>query len=123
AMAGSARERWSGAKASLADARQRRAEASTTPERTVDPTADPNRPQEPATGKERRRLAREERRRRKSGRQVERTMQQIERAQSAGRCRRFATPAALLGLVDGLGRALRPEGGFFPESASIVDAY
>nr|WP_241474708.1 hypothetical protein [Nocardiopsis xinjiangensis] len=50
-------------------------------------------------------------------------MHQIERAQSAGRCRRFAIPAALLGLVDGLGRALRPDGGFFPESAPVVDAY
>ncbi|WP_026115640.1 protein kinase domain-containing protein [Nocardiopsis kunsanensis] len=123
ALAGSVRERWSGAKASLAEAQQRRAEASTAPERNVGPAADPARPQEPVTGKERRRLAREERRRRKSDRQVERTMHQIERAQSAGRCRRFATPAALLGLVDGLGRALRPEGGFFPESAPVLDAY
>ena len=123
ALAGSARERWSGARTSLVDARQRRAEAATAPERNGDPTADPSRPQEPTTGKERRRLAREERHRRKAGRQVERTMNQIERAQSAGRCRRFAVPAALLGLVDGLGRALRPDGGFFPESAPILDAY
>lgn len=123
ALAGSARERWSGAKASLADAQQRRAEASTAPERNDDPTTDPTRPQKPTTDAERRRMAREERRRRKAERQVDRTMHQIERAQSAGRCRRFATPAALLGLVDGLGRALRPEGGFFPESAPILEAY
>ena len=50
-------------------------------------------------------------------------MGQIQRAMRAGRCRRFAYPAALLGLVDGLGRALRPEEGFFPDSPMVVDAY
>ncbi|WP_026118256.1 protein kinase domain-containing protein [Nocardiopsis salina] len=121
ALAGSARERWAGAKNGLSEARQRRAEAATAPERNDGTTVDPT--QEPTSGKERRRLAREERRRKKAGRQVERTMHQIERAQSAGRCRKFATPAAVLGLVDGLGRALRPGNGFFPDSEPIVNAY
>ena len=50
-------------------------------------------------------------------------MRQIERSRTAGRCRRFAYPAAIVGLVDGLGRALRPAEGFFPESTAVVDAY
>ncbi|MFD6099466.1 hypothetical protein ACFWF4_24420 [Nocardiopsis flavescens] len=50
-------------------------------------------------------------------------MNQIQKAMTAGRCRRFAYPAALLGLVDGLGRALRPQDGFYPESAFVADSY
>src|SRR5690606_14456419 len=77
---------------------------------------DPTRPQEPATAKDKRRQD-------KAARRVEKTMGQIQRAMKAGKCRRFAYPAALLGLVDGLGRALRPEEGFFPESVFVTDTY
>ena len=67
--------------------------------------------------------AKDKRRQDRAARRVEKTMGQIQRAMKAGKCRRFAYPAALLGLVDGLGRALRPEEGFFPESAFVADAY
>ncbi|MGW5875817.1 protein kinase domain-containing protein [Nocardiopsis terrae] len=115
-LAGSARERWGSAREKVASARQRRAEAAAT--RPDDParSEDPTRPQEPVTAGERRRQDR-------AARRVEKTMGQIQRAMRAGRCRRFAYPAALLGLVDGLGRALRPEAGFFPESEFVTDAY
>ncbi|WP_200815808.1 serine/threonine protein kinase [Nocardiopsis sp. JB363] len=118
-LAGSARERWDSTKEKAASANQRRAEAATRPDNTVVP-GDPTRSQEDTTPKEQRRLAR---RRQRDSRRVERTMGQIQRAMRAGRCRRFAYPAALLGLVDGLGRALRPENGFFPESTLVTDAY
>ena len=118
-LAGSARERWDSTKAKVASADQRRAEAATRPDNTVAP-GDPTRSQEATTPKEQRRLAR---RRERDSRRVERTMGQIQRAMRAGRCRRFAYPAALLGLVDGLGRALRPQDGFFPESTLVQDTY
>ncbi|MEU3016038.1 protein kinase [Nocardiopsis sp. NPDC007018] len=114
ALAGSARARWEGARERVGTARQRRA-AATRPDNPALPS-DPTRPQEPATAKERRQQER-------ASRRVERTMGQIQRAMRAGRCRRFAYPAALVGLVDGLGRALRPGEGFFPESAFVTDAY
>ncbi|GAA1116949.1 protein kinase domain-containing protein [Nocardiopsis composta] len=56
-------------------------------------------------------------------RKVDRGMRQIERAMTAGRCRRFAYPAALLGLVDGAGRSMLPPEGFFPESPGVLGAY
>ncbi|GAA1119432.1 protein kinase domain-containing protein [Nocardiopsis metallicus] len=127
-LAGSARARWESTREKVATAKQRRAEAATTrPEQRAVPggrvgpggqrvPGDPTRPQEPATAKEKRRQDKAERR-------VQRTMGQIQRAMKAGKCRRFAYPAALLGMVDGLGRALRPEEGFFPESVFVTDAY
>lgn len=114
-LAGSARARWEGAQEKVATARQRRAVAATRPDNPALP-GDPTRPQEPATAKEKRRQDR-------AARRVDRTMGQIQRAMKAGRCRRFAYPAALLGLLDGLGRAVRPGEGFFPESAFVTDAY
>lgn len=122
ALAGSARERWGRTRENLSSVRQRMAESTTGPQDRTGPHRDPVSAQNP-TAKERRRQAREEQRRRRATRRVDRTMRQIERSRNAGRCRRFAYPAALVGLVDGLGRALRPEGGFFPESAIVVDAY
>ncbi|MUL40863.1 protein kinase [Streptomonospora sp. PA3] len=74
----------------------------------------------PLTEAEQRRARRREE---KERRRVNRSMRQIERAQGAGRCRRFAYPAAVAGLVDGLGRVLRADG-FYPEQAGpIADAY
>ncbi|MDA0565367.1 protein kinase [Streptomonospora sp. S1-112] len=58
--------------------------------------------------------ARARRREEAERRRVDRGMQQIERAMGAGRARRFAYPAAVVGLVDGLGRALRADG-FYPD--------
>ncbi|MBR8741593.1 protein kinase [Nocardiopsis sp. MG754419] len=118
-LAGSARARWDATKERAGSVGQRRAEAATRPDNPAAPQ-DPTRPQEAVTPKERRR---QERRRERDSRRVDRTMGQIQRAMRAGRCRRFAYPAALVGLVDGLGRALRPEEGFFPESPVVVDAY
>ena len=120
-LAGSARERWSGAKERLATAKQRRAEAATAPTRPdvpVVPGAYGNygEQQAPDTARTRRDQERAQRR-------VDRTMNQIQRAMSAGKCRRFAYPAALLGLVDGLGRSLRPSDGFYPESEFVTSAY
>ncbi|GAB3717586.1 serine/threonine-protein kinase [Nocardiopsis nanhaiensis] len=115
-LAGSARERWEGTQEKLATAKQRRAEAVTTRPESPALPEDPTRPEEPATAKERRKQER-------ASRRVEKTMGQIQRAMKAGKCRRFAYPAALFGLVDGLGRAIRPEEGFFPESAFVAEAY
>ncbi|GAA4927996.1 hypothetical protein GCM10023224_03900 [Streptomonospora halophila] len=74
----------------------------------------------PQTESEQRRARRREERER---RRVNRSMQQLERAEGAGRCRRFAYPAALAGLVDGVGRVMRADG-FYPDRPSpIADAY
>ncbi|QBI53867.1 protein kinase domain-containing protein [Streptomonospora litoralis] len=63
------------------------------------------------------------RREEKERARVNRSMRQIERAQGAGRGRRFAYPAAVLGLLDGLGRLLRA-GGFYPDRPGpFADAY
>ncbi|GAB3491504.1 protein kinase domain-containing protein [Nocardiopsis coralliicola] len=56
-------------------------------------------------------------------RRVDRGMRQIQRAMTAGRCRRFAYPAGLLGVADGVGRLLLPEGGFYPESPGVLAVY
>lgn len=117
-LAGSARERWTEARGKVSTARQRRAEAATAPTRPDNPAV-PN-PYDPAGEREPQRGRRDQER---ATRRVERTMGQIQRAMSAGRCRRFAYPAALLGLVDGLGRVMRPEDGFYPESAFVTGAY
>lgn len=123
-LAGSARERWDGARDRMADARRRRAEAAAGDPAVRGPQESPGlrwgrRRQDPgARGSDRSRRLEE-----RSRRRVERTMQQIQKAMRAGRCRRFAYPAALLGMVDGLGRALRPAEGFYPESDVVLDAY
>ena len=114
-LAGAARAQWGNAKERAASARQRRAQAATRPDDPA-PPRDSDRTRQADAAKERRRRERAERR-------VERTMGQIQRAMRAGRCRRFAYPAALLGLLDGLGRALRPEEGFFPENPWVTDTY
>ncbi|MFC4561468.1 protein kinase [Nocardiopsis mangrovi] len=78
-------------------------------------------PYAPPTGtpEERRHL----RRRQSEQKRVDRGMAQIQRAMGAGRCRRFAYPAALLGVLDGLGRWLRADG-FFPDTTTpMVSAY
>ncbi|WP_159941342.1 MULTISPECIES: protein kinase [unclassified Nocardiopsis] len=117
-LAGSARERWSQAREGVSAARRRRAEATTAPNRPVDPTT--VWPYGNAPGQEPGLSPREQERRR---RRADRTMGQIQRAMKAGRCRRFAYPAALLGLVDALGRVVRPDEGFYPESAFVTSAY
>ncbi|MDA2815006.1 serine/threonine protein kinase [Nocardiopsis sp. RSe5-2] len=50
-------------------------------------------------------------------------LRQIERAMTAGRCRRFAYPAALLGALDATGRAMLPPEGFFPSSDLVLGLY
>ncbi|GAB2510118.1 protein kinase domain-containing protein [Nocardiopsis aegyptia] len=120
-LAGSARERWAGAKERLATAKQRRVEAATVPTRPdvpVEPGAYGNHGEQQAPDTTRTRREQE-----RAQRRVDRTMSQIQRAMSAGKCRRFAYPAALLGLVDGLGRSLRPADGFYPESEFVTSAY
>ncbi|GAB3446951.1 hypothetical protein GCM10027570_18640 [Streptomonospora sediminis] len=63
------------------------------------------------------------RREEKERTRVNRSMRQIERAQGAGRCRRFAYPAAAVGFADALGRLVR-SGGFYPERPGpLADAY
>ncbi|WP_116245135.1 protein kinase [Nocardiopsis sp. FIRDI 009] len=120
-LAGSARERWDGAKERWAGARRRRAEAATAPVRPdVPPGVGPHTGPVPPGSEE---TARSRRAQERARRRVERTMNQIQRAMRAGRCRRFAYPAALLGLVDGLGRALRPDSGYYPESAFVTPLY
>lgn len=53
---------------------------------------------------------------------VERGMRQIRRAMGAGRCRRFAYPAALLGVLDGVGGRLYPAGGYYTDFGPTGDA-
>lgn len=118
ALAGSVQERWSQTKDRVAAAKRRRAEAAAASTRPDAPTAPY--PHGPAGAREAVPSPRAQERRR---RKVDRTMRQIQRAMSAGRCRRFAYPAALLGLVDGLGRVLRPPEGFYPESGFVTSAY
>jgi serine/threonine protein kinase len=117
-LVGSAQDRWAGAKERMATAKQRRAEAATAPTRPDVPVVPgPYGEQRvPETDRTRREQERAQRR-------VDRTMGQIQRAMSAGKCRRFAYPAALLGLLDGLGRSLRPAEGFFPESEFVTSTY
>ncbi|GLU46003.1 protein kinase domain-containing protein [Nocardiopsis ansamitocini] len=50
-----------------------------------------------------RKAARAERERQRDVRRAERGMAQVKRAMNAGSCRRFARPAAYLGILDGLG--------------------
>jgi hypothetical protein len=84
-------------------------------------TPPPYDPAAPPEGDPRR--ARYLRRRRTEQRRVDRGMAQIERAMGAGRCRRFAYPLGVLGLLDGLGRWLRADG-FYPETTTpLVTAY
>ncbi|MFV2197321.1 protein kinase domain-containing protein [Nocardiopsis sp. LOL_012] len=127
ALAGSARERWDGARARMATAQQRRAQAATPPTRqNPPPYPGPHGTPYPPYGGPAQPQADPDKARRyqeRAKRRVDRTMNQIQRAMRAGRCRRFAYPAALLGLLDGLGRALRPDGGFYPESEFVVSAY
>ncbi|MFD6952439.1 serine/threonine protein kinase [Nocardiopsis sp. TSRI0078] len=118
-LAGSARERWSQVREGVSTARRRRAAAATAPTRPDDPAVPPY-PYGPEGAREPAPSPRKQERQR---RRADRTMGQIQRAMTAGRCRRFAYPAALLGLVDGLGRALRPPEGFYPESEFVTSAY
>ncbi|PSK96831.1 serine/threonine protein kinase [Murinocardiopsis flavida] len=53
---------------------------------------------------------------------VERGMRQIRRAMGSGRCRRFAYPAALLGVLDGVGGLLYPAGGYYTDVAFTGDS-
>ncbi|MFI6574706.1 protein kinase [Nocardiopsis sp. NPDC050513] len=122
-LSGAARERWDGARERWDGARRRRAQAATAPTRPDQPPAAgpygygaPD----PRNGEE---TSRSQRAQERARRRVDRTMNQIQRAMRAGRCRRFAYPAALLGLVDGLGRVLRPDEGFYPESAFVTSVY
>ncbi|CAL9403949.1 hypothetical protein SUDANB121_01529 [Nocardiopsis dassonvillei] len=129
ALTGSARARWDETRTRVSDARRRRAEAATGDTPVVGGTApqDTARPHWNRWGAAQRPDAQDpaatRRQQERASRRVQRTMNQIQKAMAAGRCRRFAYPAALLGLVDGLGRALRPAEGFYPESAFVTDAY
>lgn len=68
--------------------------------------------------------AREERRRRREARRVQRGMEQVQRAMTAGRCRRFARPAALAGFLDGAGLWLwESQGGLFSTQEWVVTAF
>lgn len=116
-LAGSAGERWSQVREKAAGVRRRAAGASP-PGQSGGATAphpyNPAGPQDPSLD------PREQERRR---RRADKTMGQIQRAMKAGACRRFAYPAALLGLLDGLGRVVRPQEGFYPESEFVTSAY
>lgn len=50
-------------------------------------------------------------------------MNQVLRAMNAGRCRRFAYPAALVGFIDALGRVLRGAEGFYPQNEVVRALY
>lgn len=68
--------------------------------------------------------AREERRRRREARRMERGMARLQRAMAVGRCRRFARPAALAGLLDGCGLWLwESQGGLFTDQEWVVTAF
>lgn len=67
--------------------------------------------------------AQTQRQKEREQRRVDRGMRQIQRAMGAGRCRRFAYPAGMAGLVEGLGRALLPPEGFYPESDAVLGTY
>lgn len=129
ALTGSARARWDETRTRVADTRRRRGEAATgdTPAAGGTAPQDPARPRWDRWGGAQRTPEQDPQATRKqqerASRRVQRTMNQIQKAMTAGRCRRFAYPAALLGLVDGLGRALRPQDGFYPESAFVADSY
>ncbi|MDA8371833.1 MAG: serine/threonine protein kinase [Nocardiopsaceae bacterium] len=100
ALASAANERWS-------RTRERLAAAPTRP-RSAPPTL-------PLSGDtERQRLTRQ---REEEQRRVDKGMRQIQRAMGSGRCRRFAYPAALFGMIDSIGRLLRADG-FYPETIS-----
>ncbi|OOC53131.1 MULTISPECIES: protein kinase domain-containing protein [Nocardiopsis] len=118
ALAGSARERWSQVRERVSAPGRRGTGAATAPTRP-DQSAVPQ-PYGPAGTPEPVPSPREQERRR---RRADRTMGQIQRAMKAGKCRRFAYPAALLGLVDGLGRVVRPPQGFYPESEFVTSSY
>ncbi|WP_306368892.1 serine/threonine protein kinase [Nocardiopsis sp. CC223A] len=140
ALTGSARARWDETRGRISDARRRRAEAATGDTPVVGGAAppdaarprwnrwgtaaqnpDPRDPGAPHPGAQNPEATRRQQER--AAKRVQRTMNQIQKAMTAGRCRRFAYPAALLGLVDGLGRALRPQDGFYPETPFVTDAY
>ncbi|GAA1985379.1 hypothetical protein GCM10009799_08500 [Nocardiopsis rhodophaea] len=59
----------------------------------------------------------------KERRRADRAMKQILRSMGAGKCRRFAYPAALLGFLDTLGRVLRGPDGFFPATETVRSLY
>ncbi|RNL86423.1 serine/threonine-protein kinase [Halostreptopolyspora alba] len=82
------------------------------------PPPDPEQPRFPDRGQ-----AQAQRKKEREQRRVDRGMRQIQRAMGAGRCRRFAYPAGVAGLVEGLGRALLPPGGFYPESEAVLGTY
>ncbi len=68
--------------------------------------------------------AREERRRRREARRVQRGMDQVQRAMTAGRCRRFARPAAVAGLLDGVGLWLwESQGGLFTSQEWVTAVF
>ena len=139
ALTGSARARWDEMRGRVADARRRRAEAAVgdVPPPGVTGRGDAARrrwnlwgtaqnPGPRVFGAQRPGAQGPEtshRRQERSAKRVQRTMKQINKAMTAGRCRRFAYPAALLGLVDGLGRVLRPQDGFYPQNPFVIDAY
>nr|WP_052745971.1 serine/threonine protein kinase [Allosalinactinospora lopnorensis] len=66
---------------------------------------------------------RSDRRQQKEQQRIDRGMRQIQRAMGAGRCRRFAYPAGMLGMVEGLGRSLLPPEGFFPNNDVVLACY
>ncbi len=118
------RERWRGVTAAATGgwsrARERLPGASSSDARGGQPPPDP---EQPRYGVGPGRDAQVERKKEREQRRVDRGMRQIERAMGSGRCRRFAYPAGLAGLVEGLGRSLLPSEGFFPESEPVLAGY
>ncbi|GAA4906103.1 protein kinase domain-containing protein [Streptomonospora salina] len=122
AFTGAAGERWRRVRARAQDPRTPPGESDTgAPWGAAPPYGPGGAPYgRPPTEAEQRKARRREARERKS---VERSMRQLERAEGAGRCRRFAYPAAAAGLLDGLGRLLRADG-FYPDrSGPFAEAY
>ncbi|MDS1269423.1 protein kinase [Lipingzhangella sp. LS1_29] len=64
----------------------------------------------------------DERQRAVQQRRTERRMRQVQRAMSAGRCRRHGIPLAFLGLLDGVGTLLWTTVGLYSTSAGIATA-
>lgn len=73
----------------------------------------------PLTASEHRRA---ERRRAAEAERVNRGMRQIQRAMGAGRCRRFAYPAGLLGVLDGVGLWLWESRGLSGDTPALTSA-
>ncbi|MBB4930923.1 serine/threonine protein kinase [Lipingzhangella halophila] len=118
------RERWHRIAAAVGGgwsrARERLPGGDSRGDNGAQPPPDPDRP---PSGTPYRNGSQTQRKQDRERRRVDRGMRQIERAMGSGRCRRFAYPAGLAGLAEGLGRSLLPPEGFFPQSDAVLAGY